>query len=353
MKDAIDSPSYFIGKGGGKLLSFGSGQPDIPPPKQVYKVDIKKVPFKYGLIQGDIDLRTALTKEFPRSNPGQFVITNGASEALDLIFRHIGENGGKKILIPRPYYYSYPGIVKLAGMEPVFTDLIHGKLDVDDVQEKMHECDAILINSPGNPTGTIQDVKTLKEIEKICTDLGKVIISDEVYKDLHYERGNYLIKGENVITVNSFSKTYSMCGHRVGYLHSYNPDMVQGTTNIKNWSSMNTSLISQAMATEALKSYKQRSKEIKKVFKERRDVIYNGMKDLGLDLWKPEGAFYVFPKFENASRTMHELYLKHHMITYDGAWFGDPNRVRFSYALNVDKIEEGLKRLKKYMNERN
>ena len=144
-----------------------------------------------------------------------------------------------------------------------------------------------------------------------------------------------------------------MCGHRVGYLHSYDADLVQGTTNIKNWTSMNTSLISQAMALEALKDRVARAKQIRKVFMKRRDVIYNGMVELGLDLWKPEGAFYVFPKFKDASRVVNDLYYKHNMITYDGAWFGDPSRVRFSYALDIPQIEEGLKRLKKYMNERN
>ncbi len=350
--EKITGPSFFVGKENGKLLSFGSGQPDLAPPEEVYNINIKKVPFKYGLLQGTIELRRALMKEYPDSNENQFVVTNGASEALDLTLRYIGINGGKKILVPRPYYYAYPQLVKMAGMEPVFTDLVNGKIDPVDFEKKMPECEAILINSPGNPTGTIQNINTLKLIEKVCYDLNKIIISDEVYSELHYERENYLIDGKHVVTLNSFSKTFSMCGYRVGYLHSHDAAMVKGILDIKNWSSMNTNLIGQEMAFNALKTFSKRSSEIKKVFKERRDFIYEKMVELGLDLWKPEGAFYVFPKFKNATKVMHDLYYKHDMITYDGTWFGDPTRLRFSYALTIPRIEEGMKRLEKYLKEK-
>lgn len=348
----ITSPSFFVGKSGEGIISFGSGQPDLPPPKEAYDVDIRKVPFTYGLIQGNEELRQAISKRYPDSDPSQFVVTNGASEAIDLTLRYIGQNGGKKILLPRPYYYSYPGSVKLAGMQPVFTDLVKGKIDIDDFEKKMHECDAVIINSPGNPTGTIQDIPTLKKIEKICRDLNKFIISDEVYSELHYERGNYLIDGEHVVTINSFSKTFSFCGYRIGYLHSHDKKLVQGVTDFKNWSSMNTNRVAQEMALKVLKDYDKRAKEIKKIFKERRDFIYKGMVSLGLDLWKPEGAFYVFPKFKDSNKVVNDLYYKHKVITYDGNWFGAPDRVRFSYALDIPKIEEGLKRVKKYLNER-
>jgi len=88
------------------------------------------------------------------------------------------------------------------------------------------------------------------------------------------------------------------------------------------------------------------------IWSERRDMIYNGMKEMGLDLWQPEGAFYVFPKIENANKAINELYYKYQLIAYDGAWFGEPDRVRFSYALDVEKIQEGLKRLKLYLAEK-
>ena len=108
-----------------------------------------------------------------------------------------------------------------------FNYCIFSKSNLDDFEDKIHNSNAILINSPSNPTGMVEDVKTLKYIEKVCKDLNKIIISDEVYKDLIYERENYFLKGPHVITINSFSKTFSMCGARVGYLWSNNNEFNQ------------------------------------------------------------------------------------------------------------------------------
>jgi aspartate aminotransferase len=111
-------------------------------------------------------------------------------------------------------------------MEPVFTDLVDGRIDIDDFRKKVKGCKAVLINSPSNPTGCVESIETLKEIEKLTAQLGVYVVSDEVYKDLIYERENYHIKGQHVITVNSFSKTYAMCGVRVGYLWSGDKNVV-------------------------------------------------------------------------------------------------------------------------------
>jgi len=179
----LKNPSIFIGKQGNGIISFGSGQPDLPPPSEAIDIDIRK-DLRYGLIQGEYPLREALSKEYPASTADNFVITNGASEAIDLILRVWGKG---KILLPRPYYYSYPPIVELAGMEPVYTDLIDGRIDIEDFKKKIIGCKAVMINSPSNPTGCVESIETLKEIEKITAKLGVYVISDEVYKDLIYE----------------------------------------------------------------------------------------------------------------------------------------------------------------------
>lgn len=344
MEDKLKSPAMFIGVQGDGIISFGSGQPDLPPPDNVFDIlkDFKL--FKYGLIPGQADLREALSREYDGCRAEDFVVTNGASEALDLTFRVIGSG---KVLMHRPYYYSYPYNVLYAGMTPKYTDTIKGRIDIDDFDEKVRDCKAVLINSPSNPTGRIQPIKTLKEIEKITKDLGVYLISDEVYKDLIYERENYFLKGPHVITINSFSKTYSMCGLRVGYLWSNDSKFVQDVVEYKTHTSMNTSIIGQAMAFEALKTPKSFIKKQLDIWRERRDLIFQGLCDLGLDLWKPEGAFYVFPKVPNPRKTLWSLYEGYKTITYLGEWFGDPDRIRLSYALDTEKIEEGLKRLGK------
>ncbi len=345
----ISSPAFFIGKGSNDgIISFGSGQPDLPPPPQVYKILPDYRDFKYGLIQGQENLRQALAKQYPKATADDFVITNGASEALDLVLRALYQPGAK-ILLPRPYYYSYPHNVKLAGMTPAFYDLVEGKIDWEKFQLQAQDCRAIIINSPGNPTGTIQDIAVLKKIEKLALKLNLFVISDEVYKDLIYERENYLMEGKKILTLNSFSKTFAMCGFRVGYVYAREHWLIEKIIEMKSHTSMNTNILGQEMAYEATKVPRSYIDKQVKIWKERRDLIYYGLKELGLDLWRPEGAFYVFPKLKNSNKVVNDLYYKYKMIVYDGTWFGDSHRVRFSYALDTEKIYEGLKRLKKYL----
>ena len=343
----LKSPADFIGKQGAGVISFGSGQPDLPPPKEAFEgIDLNR-DLRYGLIQGELNLREALTHEYPGSTADHFVITNGASEALDLIFRSWGKGG--KVLLPRPYYYSYPPIVEMAGMVPVYTDLREGRIDIDDFKKKIGGCKAVLINSPSNPTGRVEDIGTLKEIEKITQKLGVYVVSDEVYKDLIYERENYHIQGSHVITVNSFSKTYCMCGVRVGYLWGADKKVVEDVCEIKTHTSMNTNLVGQDMALSAMKAPKKYIQEQQRIWRERRDFIYKGLTDLGFDLWRPEGAFYVLPKCKNARQFLTVLYQDYKVITYLGEWFGAPDRIRLSYALDIQQIQEGLNRIQDVM----
>jgi aspartate aminotransferase len=339
----LTSPSVFIGKQGNGIISFGSGQPDLPPPKEAIEdIDIRR-DLRYGLIQGCLPLRIALAEEYPASSAENFVITNGASEALDLIFRAM-DNG--KVLLPKPYYYSYPPILRYAGMEPVYIDLKQGRIDIDDFRKKIKGCKAVLINSPSNPTGRVEAIDTLKEIEKVTEELGIYVVSDEVYKDIIYERENYIIKGSHVITVNSFSKTYAMCGLRVGYLWSLDQKFVNKVIEIKTHTSMNTNLVGQDMALSAMKSPKSYVKQQLEIWRKRRDIIYKGLKDIGLDLWKPEGAFYVLPEVPAPEKFTSKLYTDYNVIVYLGSWFGAPNRIRLSYALDEKEIKEGLNRIK-------
>ncbi len=351
MADQLRSPSIFIGIQGNGVISFGSGQPDLPPPDRVFEILPNYCQFKYGLITGQVNLREALAKQYPGSAAENFVITNGASEALDILFRSISKPG-EKILLHKPYYYSYPPLVSMNHLKPVFTETIKGKIDFDDFDEKVRSCKAVLINSPSNPTGRIQEINTLKKIEKLCADLDIIIISDEVYKDLIYERENYMLHGPHVVTVNSFSKTFAMCGFRVGYLYSNDKQIVDNVVEMKTHTSMNTNILSQEMAYEATKVPKDYIKRQVAIWKERRNVIYEGLVKLGLELWKPEGAFYVFPKIEKPRDAVWNLYKRYKVITYLGEWFGSPDRIRLSYALDTDKIQEGLKRIGQYLDDR-
>lgn len=348
MGEKITSPAFFIGRGDDELISFGSGQPDLPPPPEAFNILKTFSAFKYGLIQGEESLRAALAEKYPGARPEHFVITNGASEAIDLVLRAISVPK-EKVLLPRPYYYSYPHNVRLASMTPVYHDLVKGKIDYDRFEKDLDGCCAVLINSPSNPTGTVQEVETLKKIEKLCAKRGVYLLSDEVYKDIIYVRENYLLQGPHVATINSFSKTYAMCGLRVGYLYTKDEELLKNVIEMKTHTAMNTSIVGQMMALAALTTPASYVAHNLEVWKERRDLIVSGMRELDLDLWAPEGAFYVLPKIKNSSQAVNDLYYTYNVITYDGAWFGAPDRVRFSYALDVEKIEEGLQRVAKFL----
>ncbi len=355
MKKKNLSPASFIGVRGEKIISFGSGEPDLPPPDEVYKILPHYKDFKYGVIQGLDYLRDALTRQYPDSSADSFVITNGASEALDLTLRVISNykmTQPKKVLMTKPFYYSYPRLVEFAGMEPVFIKTNLGRIDMDDFREKVKDCRAVLINSPSNPTGRVEAISTLKEIETLTSELGVFVLSDEVYKDLIYVRENYLIQGPHVVTINSFSKTYAMCGFRVGYLWSLDNKMVQDVIAMKTHTSMNTNILGQEMAFEATKVPRKFIDDQLKIWQERRDLLYTGLKDAGLELWNPEGAFYMLPKIDNAADFVWDMFTKYNVITYLGDWFGAEGRVRFSYALDTDKIEDGLARINEYLGER-
>lgn len=346
----ITSPASFIGVDGDGIISFGSGQPDLPPPQEIFKdQDVGRL-FKYGLIQGDVELRKALTGDYTGSNVEDFVITNGASEALDLVFRALYQlHGSISIMICRPYYYSYPPLVSMAGHTPVYTDLIDGKIDLADFEAKLGSVKAVIINSPSNPTGRVEEIATLQAVERMCAERGVYVISDEVYKDLIYERENYLIKGDHVVTINSFSKTYSMCGLRIGYLFARDPQIVAAVADMKTHTSMNTNILGQEMALEAMRAPRSFVTRQTEIWKERRDYIYEHMLTMGFDLWRPEGAFYVLPKIKHSERVVSDLFHDHKVIVYDGAWFGAPGRIRLSYALDLNKIQEGLGRIKTYL----
>ncbi len=349
------SPSSFIGVTGEGIISFGSGQPDLPPPPEAFEALGRFRDFRYGLIQGLPELREELGGHYPESTPANVVITNGASEALDLALRVIARRdgpGAPKVLMARPYYYSYPEVARYAGLDPVFVRTVDGRIDLDDFSSKVEGCRAVIINSPSNPTGRVEDVGTLVEIERITAEAGIYVLSDEVYKDLMYERENYLINGARVVTINSFSKTYSMCGFRIGYLWSLDADLVSDVVSMKTHTSMNTNILAQEMALAAARAPRAYIDRQLETWRARRDLIYRGLTELGFDVWRPEGAFYVMPRVRDPEDFVWRLYHEHKVITYLGAWFGSPTRVRLSYALDIEKIEAGLARIRGYLDGR-
>jgi aspartate aminotransferase len=348
----ITSSSFFIGRNEPGLISFGSGQSDLLPPQELFSALPRAGYLKYGLIAGEPALREGVAKLYPGTRAEDFVITNGASEALDLTLRVLCERGGKKVLLTRPHYYSYPHNVLMAGMEPVFTELVNGRIDLADFAEKVQGVDAVIVNTPCNPTGCVEPVATLKAIEALTARLGVWLIFDEVYKQILYDGEHYRPSTPNVITNNSFSKSYSLCGLRVGFLHSYDPELVRQVIEMKTDTTMNTGLLAQQMALAALGTPPEYFAEQLAIWRARRDLCYAGLCDLGLELVKPEGAFYMLPKVNDPGRAVDELYFDHQVVVYNGEWFGALGHIRLCYALDVEKIKEGLERIGLWLKQR-
>ena len=346
----LTSPSQFIGIEKQGLISFGAGQPDLPPPQEVME-SLKKIncEYKYGMIQGDLSLRQKVAS-LHSAQEEDVIITNGASEALFLALS-VSIKPGDKVLLTRPYYYSYPWMVKLCHGQPIYTDLIEGQVDLDDFREKFSDAQVAILNTPANPTGSVLKPETVKSIEDLCNTQKKIVIFDEVYESLIYKGEHYSPRSPYVVNINSFSKTFSMCGFRVGYAYSEN-GIIRDMVDHKTHSSMNTSRIAQQMALIALDTPVRFAQERLSVWKERRDYIYKRLTDMDLDVWSPDGAFYIFPKVDDASEAVEDLFYDHDVVTYKGEWFGMPERMRLSYALDIEKIVEGMDRLERYLKSR-
>jgi len=341
----IKSPSVFIGNNDPEVISFGAGQPDLPPPEEVVK--IHQSCFKYGLIQGELSLRQKL-EQLHKVSAENFVITNGASEGVFLALATLIKPGDK-VLLTKPYYYSYVELVKIVHGIPIFTDLREGQINLTDFEDKVKDAKLALINSPMNPTGVVLNENTIRKIERLANANKKYLLFDEVYDNLIYEGKHYSPRGDYILNINSFSKTFSMCGFRIGYVYSNNANIIKDIIEHKTHSSMNTNRTAQEMAEKALNVPKRFVEERLNIWKKRRDIIYEGLKKLGLEVWVPNGAYYVFPRFANASQAVEDLYFNYKVITYKGEWFGSPNRIRLSYATDKKNIIEGLRRIEQYL----
>lgn len=341
------SPSMFIGLNNSDIISFGSGQPDIPPPKEIFESVCELKSFKYGLIQGEEKLRRAIA-EVHEVDKDEIIVTNGASEALDLCISTILKPKDR-ILLTRPYYYSYPPLIRKRHIVPVFTELEDGKINIEDIESKIDDVKAVLINSPANPTGSVQSPNTLRQIEDICNSCKKYLIFDEVYESLIYEGEHYSPRGEYVININTFSKKFSMCGHRIGYMYSKNREVVNDVIDLKTHSSMNTNIFAQEMAYAALNVDDSYNRNALDTWTERRNMMCSRLNSLGLDVINPEGAFYVLLKVPEPQKMMIDLFEKDKVIVYLGDWFGAEGTIRLSYALDKEKIENGLDIIERYL----
>ena len=363
---AITSKAAELKAQGIKVCAFAAGEPDFNTPdciKQACAAALEDNKTRYVAAAGLPELRTALCEKMQAENgisyePSQVLIANGGKHALAQVFQTL-INPGDEVIIPAPFWLSYPEMVRVAGGVPVFvkTSVEDGFLMSPEQLEAAitPKTVAVVMNSPSNPTGMMYTPEQLRAIGEVAIKHDIWVVSDEIYEKMVYggvEQASMASFGpefyDHTITVNGFSKTFAMTGWRLGYAAGPKPFM-KALFALQSHLASAPNTFSQWGAIAALKEAGPDVDTMVKAFAERRERIYTLMSSIpGVKCPKPEGAFYVFPDISSFGMTSLEfaqrLLEEHHVAVVPGIAFGDDTCVRLSYACSMENIEEGMSR---------
>ena len=335
-------------------INLGIGEPDFDVPqniKDAMKKSIDENDTHYTPNKGYIELREEIVKKFKKdnginTNPDNVIVTAGASEGLYICAQAFIDSGDE-VILPNPSFLSYEACINMANGKIVPVDCKmenEFKLKADDVLEKITpKTKAIMLNSPSNPTGAVMDKEDIKAIADLSMDHNFMIISDEIYEKIIYDKKHYSPAkySDNVITLNGFSKTYAMTGLRIGYLTS-NENYIEQLLKIHQYNIACASTTSQKGAYEALIGPQDEVEKMVSEFKRRRNLIVSRLNGMGYETVNAEGAFYVFPKIEDEDFVQKAA--KAGVITVPGIAFGSngENHIRMSYANSFENIEKAM-----------
>jgi aspartate aminotransferase len=349
------------------VIGFGAGEPDFDTPKHIKDALYSAVEdgfIYYTPTPGILELREAISRKFKKDNgldyaPEDIIVTPGAKQALfEAVMALL--NPGDEALVPQPHWVSYVPMVNIAGAKavPIPVKKEGGfKLSGGEVEERITSKTKLLIlNSPNNPTGAVLEKKELEGISDVCLQNDIFVISDEIYEHIIYEARHTSIASlsemkDRTITVNGFSKAYSMTGWRLGYAAGPS-DVIKLMSNLQGHSVSNATSFVQKAGVAALDGDQDCVEDMVKEFRRRRDRIVellNGIE--GVECLLPEGAFYVFPDFssiEGSSLKLSSFLLNEaKMAVIPGVAFGEGGEgfLRLSYATGMDKIVEGVNRI--------
>lgn len=377
---ALDAKYKQMKKEGVPVVGFGAGEPDFETPDNIKEAAIAAINAgftRYTPASGTLELKEAIVNKVKRDTglvykTENVVVSNGGKHALTNIFMCILEEADE-VIIPSPFWVSYPEMVKMAGGKPVFlntTEENDFKFTAEMFEANVTDkTKAIVINSPSNPTGMIYSGEELKEISKVAVKYGIYVIFDEIYEKLIYDGAvhtNIASLGDEIkeltVIVNGLAKTYAMTGWRIGYSLS-NAKLAKAMSNLQSHATSNPNSIAQAAAVEALNG-NQRSVEImRREYLKRRDYMVeriNGIK--GLSCKKPSGAFYIFMNvkellnkehygklIKTSSELCDDILEKALVAMVPSEGFGIDGYVRLSYATSMENIVTGLDRIEKYI----
>lgn len=357
---------------GEDILSFSAGEPDFDTPKIIKNAAIDAIEKgcgKYTAVPGSAELLAAVCEKLQRDNNLSYtpknIITNvGAKHSLFNLFQAI-LNEGDEVIIPAPYWVTYPEIVKLCGATPVIleTDEKSGfKITKKQLQNAITPKTKLLVlNSPSNPTGAIYLKKDLEELAEVLKPTKILVASDEIYEKLSFAEGFISTAAisedmfERTITINGLSKSSAMPGWRFGYLASANLELVSAINRLQSQSTSNiTSIVQEAAIPALLGKIETQMQEMKEVFKQRRDIAVELINEIpNISVLKPDGAFYLFinvSKVEADSMKFARLLLeKKKVAVVPGIGFGSDGYVRFSFATDLETIKKGIERLSEFV----
>jgi aspartate aminotransferase len=335
-------------------INLGIGEPDFNVPENVKNemiISINENDTHYSSNKGYIELREEIIKKFKKdngikTNPENIIVTAGASEALYMCAQAFIEKGDD-VLLPNPSFLSYEACVNMAegNIIPVECKMENEfKLEADDVEERISEnTKAIILNSPSNPTGAVMEKEDIKAIADLSMDKNFLIISDEIYEKIIYDKKHYSPAkwSDNVVTLNGFSKTYAMTGLRIGYLTA-NEDICEELLKVHQYNIACANSTAQRGALEALRGPQDEVEKMVNEFKRRRDLIVMRLNEMGYETVNAEGAFYVFPKIEDENFVKKAA--EAGVITVPGAAFGSNGKghVRMSYANSYENIGKAM-----------
>jgi aspartate aminotransferase len=367
---SIDSKAKAMKAEGIDVCGFGAGEPDFDTPEHIKQAAIAALESgftKYTPSAGLPELRQAIAEKLEADNqlsykPSQVVVSSGAKHSCYNAILATCQPGDE-VLIPSPYWVSYPDMVRLAGAEPVIvqTSERNGwKMRASDFENAMTPRTKMLIlNSPGNPTGSVYTREELEGIVEVAAEEDIYILSDEIYEKLVYDDTKHVSIGsiskeayDLTITVNGFSKAYAMTGWRLGYLAA--PEAVaKAVDNIQSHSTSHPCSFAQKGALAALKGDQQALGDMRDEFAMRRDYMFDRITKIpNITAVKPQGAFYILVNVSqlglSSQNFADRLLSKANVAVVPGAAFGDDRTVRLSYATSIDIIKKGLDRFQDF-----
>ena len=377
---AVSQKAKELRAAGKDVIGLGAGEPDFDTPENIKEAAIKAIQdgdTKYTTVDGTKALKEAIVQKFKRENNLSYSVdqitvgVGGKHVIYNLMMATL--NKGDEVIIPAPYWVSYPDIVLLAGANPVVIECPEEqgfKLSAKDLQSKINNNTKwLILNSPSNPTGacyTEQEIKNLSQVLKRNPHVN--ILSDDIYEHITYENFKFFTIAQipeiknKVFTMNGISKSYAMTGWRIGY-GAGDKEIIKAISKIQSQSTTNPSSISQAAAVEALNGKQDFIPVRSKAFQERRDFVVNSLNAIeGIECIKPDGAFYVFPsckgligkkdkngnKISNDSDFVQSLLENNGVAVVQGSAFGLEGFFRISYATSMDKLEDAMKRIKSF-----